>query len=83
MVVLHAVEGDMPAQDNQRRRRESLSSTCNNMSIKVSESSSWEVERVSCSFTCARILLMLVTGTLKGFDQLMNLVMDEVVEEYG
>lgn len=23
-----------------------------------------------------------VTGTLKGFDQLMNLVMDDVVEEY-
>ena len=23
-----------------------------------------------------------VTGTLKGYDQLMNLVMDDVVEEY-
>ena len=29
-----------------------------------------------------RLWLMVVTGTLKGFDQLMNLVMDEVVEEY-
>lgn len=25
---------------------------------------------------------MTVTGTLKGFDQLMNLVMDDVVEEF-
>ena len=27
-------------------------------------------------------ILTSVTGTLKGFDQLMNLVMDDVVEEY-
>ena len=26
--------------------------------------------------------LLVVTGTLKGYDQLMNLVMDDVVEEF-
>lgn len=53
-----------------------------NMSTNESESSLRAVEKV-ISVVCPCIVLMslIVTGVLKGYDQLLNLVLDEVEEE--
>ena len=77
---------------HKRRRNASPSSTWRTMSTRVYESSSWDSERVSprrhaqchihVGFERGEFSSPSVTGTLKGFDQLMNLVMDDVTEEY-
>lgn len=58
------------------------------MLINNLKSSLWVEERVSSAVNIlpqigsCRADIYIVTGILKGYDQLLNLVMDEVVEEY-
>jgi small nuclear ribonucleoprotein (snRNP)-like protein len=65
-----------------RDPRKRTFSTCRSTWISRSMSSSVEEEKVRIITLneCAEAYPLLVTGTLKGFDQLMNLVLDDVKE---
>lgn len=62
------------------RRKTSWTST--NIWTRGSRSSSMAVAKVGCALPSALLLILIlpVSGTLKGYDQLMNLVLDDVKE---
>ena len=79
-----AEAGEVERKGKQRNRRRRTSWTCRNTWTSKSTSSSAEVEKVSLPQPKMRLQISLllhpVVGTLKGYDQLMNLVLDDVQE---
>jgi len=80
-----AVAGEAPRADRPRSQRRRISSTCPSTWTRKSVSSSMEDEKVKLNMGAgykisANHFWHPVTGKLKGFDQLMNLVLDDVQE---
>jgi hypothetical protein len=76
-----AEENPMHKMINKKNQRKRTFLTLTNMLIRKSVSNSMAEEKVCASFQAEFLTYdVLVTGTLKGFDQLMNLVLDDTKE---